>query len=94
MRFFVTDRGSDELALFMGSAQGAAPPTLLNVVGGVAPGLAGLVLIPRPTGDMGRSTWVAVSRSEATLTFLQAYAGNRALSDALPFLYRSAAVSV
>ncbi len=79
---------------FLGASQGSAPPTLLNVVGGVAPGLAGLVLLPRAASDNSRSTWIAVSRNEASLTFFQAYPGNRALSDALPFLYRSAAVGV
>jgi DNA-binding beta-propeller fold protein YncE len=79
---------------FTAGAGGAAGPTLLNVVGGLAPGLSSLALLGRSADDPTRSTWVSTSRSEASLTFLQAYPGNPQLGDALPFLYRSATARV
>lgn len=74
--------------------QSAAGPSLLNVVGGLGPGLSALALLARDEADPTRSTWVSTSRSEAALTFLQAYPGNPQLGDALPFLYRSASARI
>lgn len=68
-----------------------AGPVLLNVVGGVAAGLSSIALLPSADAS-ARATWVATSRNEAVLTFFQAYPGSATLQDALPFLYRSAAV--
>jgi len=76
------------------AGQGVGGPTLLNVVGGLGPGLSDLALLGRDPADPTRSTWVSTSRSEASLTFLQAYPGNPQLGDALPFLYRSASARV
>lgn len=79
------DRGA------VAGSQATEGPVLLNVVGGLAAGLSSIALLP--SGDASaRSTWVATSRSEAVLTFFQAYPGSTALNDALPFLYRSASV--
>lgn len=74
---------------------GGGAPVLLNVVGNVSPGLSGLTLIPRASAtDPARSTWIVASRSEASLSFFQAYPGNSALRDAGPFMYRSAVAPV
>lgn len=81
------DRGSR-----MGSPSSAGP-VLLNAVGGLATGLSALAFVPGASAS-ARSTWVATSRAEAVLTFLQAYPGNANLQDAQPYLYRSAAVGL
>jgi hypothetical protein len=70
-------------------------PFLVNVVGGLAPGLSGLALLPRAREDASlRSTWLVTSRSEATFTTLQVYPGNASLQDNRAFLYRASAAPV
>lgn len=73
---------------------GGGSPVLLSVLNGLSPGLSSAVLLPRAAGSQERSTWMLTSRSEASFTFLQAYAGNGALRDASPFLYRSALIGI
>lgn len=82
------------------TARASAAPKLINVVGNLAPGLSSLALLT-PTASPGgglcpessRSTWIATSRSDPSFTFLQAYPGNRTLSDRA-YLYRSNAVNI
>jgi DNA-binding beta-propeller fold protein YncE len=78
-----------------GAAEGGGGgPVLLSALGSLSPGLSSAALLPRMPGSAERSTWVVTSRSEASLSFFQAYPGNAALRDANPFLYRSAIVGV
>ncbi len=68
-------------------------PTLVSTLGGTAAGLSALTLLPRASAA-DRSTWLAVSRAEASFTLLQAYGGNASLGDNRAFLYRAAAAPV
>lgn len=75
-------------------AGGGGAPVLLSALGGLSPGLSDAALLPRAPGSDERSTWVATSRAEASLSFFHAYPGNAALRDGVPFLYRSAIIGV
>ncbi len=73
---------------------GGGPPVVRSALGNHSPGLSSAALLPPATGRAERSTWVAISRAEASFSFFQAYPGNATLRDASPFLYRSAIIGV
>lgn len=71
-----------------------SPPELMNVVTGLPRGLSHVLRLSGFEADASRATWLATSRTENALTVLQAYPGNQALSDARPFLYRTAVAPI
>lgn len=92
-----TDPAQGRVALIRDGAAlgGSAAPVLLNVVGGVSLGLSGAALLPRNgVSDPARSTWMTVSRVEASLNLFQAYPGNGAIGDSGAVVYRSAVTPV
>ena len=90
-----TNQGRASLIRDRAATGGAGTPVLLNVVGGVSLGITDAALLPRASDtDPARSTWMTVSRVEASINLFQAYPGNASIGDGGPLLYRSAVVPV
>jgi hypothetical protein len=84
----------DPIAVGPAGEQGVTHPVLLSTLGGTAPGLSSLTLMPRIAGSTDRSTWLATSRTSPALTLLQAYPGNTELGDNRAFLYLAASTPI